>query len=286
MGTSPLRTPRLAALLVASGLATACGLPDYRVELSGVPSTATNLEVMIFPNTTTTLATPKTVDPLPLSSVPSTGKLSFTLDLVDDIDKAPAVVSVAARDAAGCIVAVGSASTAAPGAALQVRAVPLDLVAFKPPVTSARCRPGSNEATLLSVQRRTAGPYQGAEYQLLLYGWNLHGTHAPVVKSSAPVVYGGMFGVPPSNLKCDSTTCPGIPGFAGIMCNTDCALETTPSPLGSALITLTFKPVEYTLPLIQKKESVVPYMSTYPFTVQLDADAMNNQRYAEGQASY
>lgn len=283
---SSSRTWSLAALLATPALGAGCGLPDYRVELNNLPSNAASLEVMVFPDTMTTLAMPKTVDPLTLTTVPSTGKLSFTLDLVDDIDKAPAVISVAVLDSSKCIVAVGSVSTAAPGGGLQVRAVPLDLVALKPPVTTERCRPKANEATLLSVQRRTQGPYQGGEYQLLLYGWNLHGTHAPVVKSSAPVVYGGVFPSAPSNLMCDTNSCTGVQTAGGMMCKTGCALDTTPSSLGSALITLTIKPAEYTLPLIQKKEAVVPYLSTFPLTVQLDPGASGNQMYVEGQASY
>jgi hypothetical protein len=277
------RLPR--ATLAATVLVSACVLPDYRVELSNLPSSTTSLEVMVFPNTMTTLASPKVVDPLPVASVPSTGKLSFTLDLVDDLDKAPMVVSVAARDSSGCIVAVGSVSSAAP-AGLQVRAVPVDLVTFKPPVTTDRCRPKANEATLLSVQRLTQGPYQGAEYQLLLYGWNLHGTHAPVVKSSAPIVYGGPLSNAPANLMCDPGPCMGIPTLGGTMCKTGCTLDTTATGLGSALITLTFKPINYTLPLVQKQDAVVPYLSTFPLTVQLDPGAMNYKIYPEGQASY
>lgn len=276
----------LPLLGMAGGLIAGCGLPDYRIELSNIPSSTTSLEVLVFPNTATTLATPKTLDPLPVTSVPSTGKLTFTLDLVDDLDKATAVVSVAARDSSNCIVAVGSVNTMGAAPALQVRAVALDLFALKPPVTSDRCRPKSGESTLLSVQRRTQGPYQGAEYQLLLYGWNLHGTHSPVVKSSAPVVYGGVFNNAPPALACDSSSCTGIPMAGGVMCKTGCTIDTTPTTLGSALIMLSIKPIEYTLPLVQKKEAVVPYLSTFPFSVQLDANASGNQAYTEGLASY
>ena len=70
------------------------GRAYHRLRLAGLshraeqhPSSTTSLEVLVFPNTATTLATPKTLDPLPVTSVPSTGKLTFTLDLVDDLDK-------------------------------------------------------------------------------------------------------------------------------------------------------------------------------------------------------
>ena len=42
------------------------------------------------------------------------------------------------------------------------------------------------------------------------------------------------------------------------MCKTGCTIDTTPTTLGSALIMLSIKPIDYTLPLVQKKESVAP----------------------------
>ena len=276
----------LPLLGLAAGLIAGCGLPDFRIELSNIPSSTTSLEVLVFPNTATTLSTPKTLEPLPVASVPSTGKLTFTLDLVDDLDKATSVVSVAARDSSNCIVAVGSADSMGSPTGLQVRVVPLELLPLKPPVTSDRCRPKSDEATLLPVQRRTQGAYKSAEYQFLLYGWNLHGTHAPVVKSTAPVLYGGIYNNLPPALACDPSACIGVPTAGGVMCKTGCTLDTTPIVLGSALITLNVKPAEYTLPLIQPKEAVAPYLAAFPCSVQLDPNASGNQAYTEGQASY
>ena len=102
------------------------------------------------------------------------------------------MVSVAARDSSNCIVAVGSVNTMGAAPALQVRAVALDLFALKPPVTSDRCRPKSGESTLLSVQRRTQGRTKAPSISSCSTAGTCMATHAPVVKSSAPVVYGGV----------------------------------------------------------------------------------------------
>ncbi len=275
-------------LPLALAALSACGLPDYRVEVSQVPRGTVTLEALVFPEpmgSASSPTAPKTVDPFPVTTIPSTNRLSFTLDFVDDLDKKPTVVSVAARDASGCIIGVGSARAEPPDSSLKVTPVLLDLVELEPPVTSDRCRPKAGEATLLSVMRRNIGAYMGTEYQLQLYGWNLHGMHAPVVTSSAPVLFGGMFAPLPSSPMCSTGTC-SMP-FAGSMnCASNCQLAADAVPLGSALITLTLRPASYTLPLVPRQEAVIPFLAAFPLTVKLDPNASGNQAYTEGQMSY
>lgn len=153
-----------------------CGVPEYRINVTGIPAEAVQLQVASYVQGAIAADSPVFALGQPRPS------FSFGLNL-DGTQEAEATVSVAARRADGCILAVGTAGSLPQSASGADIALPL--FAPAPAVSTAACT--AAPPVILAAIRRQEGPLAAISYTLQVQGWGFQPTATLSVQSTASV---------------------------------------------------------------------------------------------------
>lgn len=243
--------PLPVAALLALSLA-ACGVPDHRISVNGIPAKTAQLQVAAYVDGALTADTPTFAVTGPRD------RFTFGLNL-PATSGAPPTISVAARDASGCLLAVGT-QTELPPASSDTDGQ-LDLSVPEPAVGADACT--AAPPVLLAAIRRQAGPLSALRYSLLLQGWGLAPATRVSIKSTALVqcATGSL-----CNTACPTACTGGMGGMGGPgsgTCLTGCALTLADSDIihvGPALIEVNFDPARNILQSLAAQGSGAPLM--------------------------
>lgn len=225
-------------LLLGAG----CGVPDYRVSVTGIPEGTAQLQVAAYVQGALAADTP--VFELTGPREHFTFGLNLSPDLSAGGTAQQAAISVAARRADGCLLAVGTQTELPPvGSGVDGQ---LELVVPAPAVTTEVCT--ATPPVVLAVVRRQQGPLSAIRYSLLLQGWGLSPASKVSIRSTALVQCATGSAC---NTAC-ATACSGGTGMGTGMggpgsgsCLTDCAIAVDDAEVvhtGPALIEVNLDP--------------------------------------------
>lgn len=211
-----------------------CQVPEYRLKVTSIPSDTAELQVAAYVQGAIAADSP---------SFAVTGpRDSFTFGLnLSAVPEGEAAISVAARRADGCLLAVGTSTAVAPSST-GADAV-LSLVAPEPAVTTAVCQ--AAPPVTLAVIRSQEGPLRSIQYALRLQGWGYQPTANVSIRSTASVQCATGSAC---NAACTSLCAGGVMGMGGPgngTCLTDCAVGIEEADLvhsGPALIQVNLQP--------------------------------------------
>lgn len=151
-----------------------CGSPEFRVDVQTIPESTTQLEVAAYVGGA-------------LVSYPSLFEVagpaesfSFGIRLSDGLS-GDTTISVAARDAQGCILALGTADPAK-GSTLATK-VTVPLTVPNPAFTDPVCKIG--QPVIMAALRREEGPLSNLQNSIVLQGWNFQPNASVTMTSSA-----------------------------------------------------------------------------------------------------
>lgn len=211
-----------------------CSVPEYRIRVTSVPKDTAQLQVAAYVGGAIAADSPSFAVAGPLDS------FTFGLDL-SGVPEGQAAISVAARRADGCLLAVGT-STEVPPSSAGTDAT-LSLVAPEPAVTPAVCQ--AAPPVTLAVIRSQQGPLQSIHYSLLLQGWGFAPTATVAIRSTASVQCAAGSAC---NAACSSACTGNGMGMGGPgsgVCLTECAVAADAADIvhsGPALIQVNLEP--------------------------------------------
>lgn len=218
-----------------------CGVPEYRIQVTSIPKDAAQLQVAAYVGGAIAADSPMFAVTGPRDS------FTFGLDLSRE-PEGLATISVAARGADGCLLAVGTRTDVPPSSTGTDAA--LALVEPEPAVPAEVCRAAS--PVTLAVVRSQQGPLQSIRYSLLLQGWGFQPTATVAIRSTASVQCA-------AGSACNSAcTAPctgngiGMGGPGNGVCLTSCQVVADPSDIvhrGPALIEVNLEPAKNILQL-------------------------------------
>lgn len=161
----------LLSLLMVSTLGSGCGLPEYRLQIGGIPATASKLLLSVYepPTDGKSVGTVSSEQPEIELKQPKSA-VSTTVNLKDDLAAMKtAVFAAVACDSSGNIVATGSSQPAAPSA--WVADVPLTLM---PPTypDKAKGRCTANSPAVMEITRQEQGVLGKTDFRLAVDGWS------------------------------------------------------------------------------------------------------------------
>lgn len=153
-----------------------CGVPEYRIKVEGIPQDTVQLQVATYVLGSIAIDSP-TFDVLgPRDSY------TFGLNLTG-VPEGEATISVGARRADGCLLAVGTRVSVPPESNGSDAELPL--IVPTPAITTATCT--ADPPVILAVLRSLEGPLQTIRYSLLLQGWGFQPAATVSVHSTASV---------------------------------------------------------------------------------------------------
>lgn len=198
-----------------------CGVPEYRINVTNIPAEAVQLQVATYGQQGIAADSPA----FALSG--SRSSFSFGLNLEGESAER-ATVSVAARRADGCLLAVGTKDALPQSASGEDIALPL--VVPEPAVSTATCT--AAPPVILAVIRRQEGPLLSIRYGLQVQGWGLSPKASLTLQSTARVQCA-------TGSSCNSacpTACAAGGGAVGGpgsgTCLTDCTVRIDEADLG------------------------------------------------------
>lgn len=213
----------------------ACEVPQYRIDVLDIPEGTVNLEVAAYAQNEIAADHPTFAVTGPRDSY------TFGLDL-PAVPEGQANISVAARRADGCLLAVGTLAALLPESDGSL--IPLPLSAPQSAVETDVCT--AAPPVILAVTRHQDGPLQSISYSLLIAGWGFQPTATVTIASTASVQCA-------TGSACNSvcpTTCSGTGmGMGGLpgsgTCLTDCRVTADDAELvrrGPGLIEVDLDP--------------------------------------------
>lgn len=202
-------------------------LPEFRVTVEGVPQQTTRLQIAAY------VGEKLTQDDAEVAVTGPQERFSFGVNFKDKLHNSEATLSVAARRADGCILAVGTSGVEDP--TFSVTDVTIPLSEPMPALNDGDVACKNGPMTVLSVRRRQEGPYQGTLFSLLVSGWGFdRGIKASVQSTAAVTCSKGQ--------TCE-TLCQLDPNdrcgqvlSSSATCRTSCDMLLTVVPLGPGLV--------------------------------------------------
>lgn len=206
-----------AALLGTLGLSLAlsgCNLPEYRLFMNQVPSTAKSLSLAVYrPDAVSPLVMD---DSLQIQLGEAKDVISATVNLPDDAQQAgKTAFAVVARDAQNCILASGTSEAIEPSKTVADVYLSLRPLIVPPPAT-ATCP--SSGPTIAEVERFEQGLFGISEFYVKLKGWGFRPTDQINIYSSMEIYPDSCFSDTCKNRCTLLTSCPGLNG----PCYTNC----------------------------------------------------------------
>lgn len=211
-----------------------CQVPEYRIQVTNIPKDTAELQVAAYVQGAIAADSPSFAVTGPRAS------FTFGLDL-SGVPEGEAALSVAARRADGCLLAVGTSAAVPPSSTGSD--APLQLVAPDPAVATTVCKAAT--PVILAVIRSQQGPLQSIHYSLLVQGWGFQPTAKVSIQSTASVQCAAGSAC---NSACTSACVGpgmGMGGPGSGTCLTDCAVVADESEIvhsGPALIQVNLDP--------------------------------------------
>lgn len=153
-----------------------CGVPEYRIKVEGIPQDTVQLQVATYVQGTIATDSPT------FEVVGPRDSYTFGLNLTA-VPEGQATISVSARRADGCLLAVGTRNSVPPTSDGSDAELPL--VAPTPAITTAACT--AEPPVILAVLRSQTGPLQTIQNSLLLGGWGFEPAATLSIHSTAEV---------------------------------------------------------------------------------------------------
>jgi hypothetical protein len=209
-----------------------CGLPEYRIFVSNIPSDGAKLEAAAYlpsgqaggqaggQGNAGVLPTDRIAADLKSGQ----GSVAVTVNFGGPYEKLEkAVFSAIVRDAKGCISAVGTSEPAAPSSSVA----DLNLALFAPRFLAASAdRCAASQPIIVDVQRQEQGSYGKTDFRLLVSGWDFAPDDVVTVKSTIQVPE-QFCQYSTCTSRCSSTlSCVDAAGTPGA-CRTGCTMITT-----------------------------------------------------------
>jgi hypothetical protein len=206
-------------------------LPNFRITVQTVPAGTTQLEIAAYVNNVMAMQTPTVAVTGPSSS------LTVGLSLGGTLSGDKTAISVAARRADGCLLAVGtSATTALPSD--TGTDVTVALSTPSPAVSDTVCL--SQPPVILAALRSQQGPLNNMTYSVFVQGWGFPADAQVTVKSTGQVLCSSS-----GCTQACNDSCTGMMGCSmnnGSSCMTNCTVQTDVLHTGPALIQLNLEP--------------------------------------------
>ena len=214
---------RYVAAVFAMGLAS-CGLPEYRILVSQIPSDGKKLEIASYVQPAGAPVGTVPGDRISADIPSSRRELRVSVNLKGSYNfPESAVFAAIVRDAAGCISAIGSSVCALPSGTVADIELPLFLPRF-PSASLQRC--SATGPVVVDVQRQEQGPFGRTDFRLLVGGWDFSPEDQVTVRSMT-ALKPEVCQSPSCTGRCrDTVACTDRSGLM-IQCRTGCTMITT-----------------------------------------------------------
>lgn len=219
------------ALPLLALLGSACALPEYKLLVSSIPPSSTELDAQVYLPS----ASKQPVTHASATFAAGTTSRSITIDLKSGFESPErAVFGVITRDAAGCITASHNTTPQIPSSVVADVVVPLVPVRY-PKAAAQLCR--KITPVVVDVEREEVGYFPQAEYHLLVSGWGFSPTDRVTIKSQMQI--NSDLCKTDCAKRCPDRVMPcTMSGVSGAACQTGCSIEGQSLYVGPGLLSV------------------------------------------------